>query len=121
MRCWRRNDSDTSIAQLKQPGDFGIATVNALNGEMVVTDGQVYRVSASGQARVVGDAETTPFAGVTYFAIEQETMLPEQTDFAGLRALIDKQLPSPNLFSAFRIVGRFKSMTPRSVPRQSKP
>lgn len=114
-------DGKATIGDLKRQGDLGIGTFDALDGEMVLLDGQVYRVSADGKAAVVPDQETTPFAGVTFFAADQEISVPPGTDFAAFRALVDKALPSPNLFYAIRLEGRFKSVSTRSVPRQSKP
>jgi acetolactate decarboxylase len=114
-------DGVATTGELKRQGDFGIGTFDALDGEMVLLDGQVYRVSADGKAAVVPDKETTPFAGVTFFAADQEITVPPGTDFDAFRALVDKALPSPNLFYAFRLEGRFKTVSTRSVPRQSKP
>lgn len=114
-------DGETSIATLKKYGDFGIGTFDALDGEMVVLDGRVYRVAADGQARIVAEHETTPFAVLTSFVPEQQLDIPRQTDLNGFRGLVDKALPSANLFYALRLEGRFKTMTTRSVPRQRKP
>lgn len=110
-----------SIETLKSKGDLGIGTFDALDGEMVVLDGQVYRVSSDGRAAVVSNQETTPFAGVTFFAPEQEILVPPGTDLEAFRSLVDAAVPSPNLFYAFRLDGHFKTVSTRSVPRQSKP
>ncbi len=114
-------DGVTSIGSLKQYGDFGIGTFDALDGEMVVLDGTVYRVSADGRAAVVLDSETTPFATLTTFVADQQVEVPPQTDLRGFRSLVDVALPSANLFYAFRLEGHFKTMMTRSVPRQNKP
>lgn len=114
-------DGKATIGDLKRQGDLGIGTFDALDGEMVLLDGQVYRVSADGKAAIVPDKETTPFAGVTFFAADQEISVPPGTDFSAFCALVDKSLPSPNLFYAIRLEGRFKTVSTRSVPRQSKP
>lgn len=114
-------DGVATIGSLKSQGDLGIGTFDALDGEMVLLDGQVYRVSADGTAAIVPDQETTPFASLTMFDADQTIAVPPGTDYAGLRALVDKAVPSPNLFYAFRLEGRFTSLSTRSVPRQSKP
>lgn len=114
-------DGETSIGSLNQYGNFGIGTFDALDGEMVIVDGTVYRVSTDGRATVVPTAETTPFATLTFFVADRQIEIPSQTDLNRFRSLVDAALPSANLFYAFRLNGHFKTMTTRSVPRQSKP
>jgi len=114
-------DGVIPVSKLKQQGDFGIGTFDSLDGEMIVVDGQVLRVSADGRARVVADNETTPFASVTHFDAEQQLQLPADTTLTSLKTLIAKTGLSPNLFHAFHLKGSFNSVATRSVPRQVKP
>ncbi|MGD9849308.1 MAG: acetolactate decarboxylase [Desulfuromonas sp.] len=114
-------DGVVSIADLRQQGDLGIGTFHSLDGEMVVLEGQVYRIDASGQARQVPDSETSPFASVTHFAPEQQQLLPSGTDLAELPQRLSALGLSPNHFYALRLDGHFRSVHTRSVPRQQKP
>ena len=114
-------DGVVPIKTLKQQGDMGIGTFDGLDGEMIVVDGQVFRVSADGRASIVTDDETTPFASVTNFTSEQQFPLPLATNYASLKKLIAETNLSPNLFHAFRLEGSFNRVTTRSVPRQEKP
>lgn len=114
-------DGVMPIKDLKQQGNLGIGTFDCLDGEMIVVDGQVFRVSADGRARIVADDETTPFASVTNFAAEQHLQLPLSTTYDSLKTLITETGLSPNLFHAFRLEGKFNKVSTRSVPRQLKP
>lgn len=114
-------DGVATVGSLKQQGTLGIGTFDSLDGEMVVVDGTVYRVSADGRVAQVSDDETSPFATVTTFEAEQKIPLATGMDFKKLPALIADAGLSPNLFYAFRLEGRFKAVTTRSVPRQVKP
>ena len=114
-------DGVAGVGGLKSYGDLGIGTFDGLDGEMVVLDGQVYRVGADGRAMVVAADETTPFATVTFFKSDRDIGVPAGTDFAGFQALVDASLTSANLFHAFRAEGRFKTLRTRSVPKQKKP
>jgi len=114
-------DGVTTMEDLKRQGDFGIGTFDGLDGEMLVVDGLVYRVSADGSAHIVADNETTPFASVTNFAAQQQLSLPAGSTQEDLNKLIGKAGLSPNLFYAFRLDGFFDLVTTRSVPRQNKP
>jgi acetolactate decarboxylase len=114
-------DGVATVGSLKAQGDLGIGTFDALDGEMVVLEGNIYRVRSDGRAVVVPDGETTPFAAVTFFKPDREMAVPAGTDFDVFRALVDGAAPSANLFHAIRLEGRFKAVRTRSVPRQHKP
>jgi acetolactate decarboxylase len=114
-------DGVATVGSLKGQGDLGVGTFDALDGEMVVVDGKIFRVRSDGRALPVPDGESTPFAAVTFFRPDRELPVPTGTDLKSFTALADASEPSANLFYAFRLEGRFKTMRTRSVPRQEKP
>jgi acetolactate decarboxylase len=114
-------DGKVSMQQLKQYGDTGIGTLDALDGEMVMVDGTVYRVSADGTVQVPVPTETTPFAAVTFFDADQEKVLPSGISMQELEKEIDAILPTPNLIYVIKIEGTFKRVQTRSVPKQTRP
>ncbi|MEI8314766.1 MAG: acetolactate decarboxylase [Verrucomicrobiota bacterium] len=114
-------DGDMTIATLKHHGDFGIGTFNALDGEMLALDGQFYQIRSDGHVYPAPDDMRTPFATVLFFHTARSLIL---TNIASLHALeqeLDRQLPSPNAFHAFRLEVEIESAKTRSVPRQEKP
>lgn len=111
-------DGVADVGSLKDLGDLGIGTFDALDGEMILLDDQVYRVRDDGRAVIVPDEETTPFAAVTFFAPDREISVPPGTDLASFPSLV---APSANLFHAFLVEGRFSAVRTRSVPEQQKP
>ncbi len=60
-------DGNMTIGELKDYGDFGLGTFNALYGEMIELDGKVYQIKADGVAYLVYDSMKTPFSTVTIF------------------------------------------------------
>ncbi len=114
-------EGTTTIAELCRNGDFGIGTFDRLDGEMIVLDGRCYRLRADGTAGEADLATRTPLAAVTYFHGEYDWRMTEPVDAAGLRTLIDKWLPSPNLFYAVRVDGHFDHMVTRMLPEQHRP
>lgn len=114
-------DGTMSIGELRSNGDFGIGTFDRLNGEMLVLDGTVYRVRSDGGVDVVPVSDTTPFAAVTHFEPEFRFEVAGDLDFMAFQQWLDAQLPTPNMFYAICIEGRFRFMKTRSVPAQSKP
>jgi acetolactate decarboxylase len=114
-------DGNLAVGELKKRGDFGVGTFDALDGEMVMLDGRVYRVRADGKAEPVGDEETTPFATVTSFEADHTGSLEGPFDLAHLEEMLDKVLPTKNIPYAVKIEGTFARVKTRSVPRQTKP
>ncbi len=114
-------DGETTLGSLREKGDFGLGTFNTLNGEMVLLDGEFYRVTASGAVERPGADTLTPFAAVTFFEADRVVPLEKGLDFARFAAKTDKLLPTPNIFYAIKITGLFQSVKTRSVPAQQKP
>jgi len=114
-------DGEMTCAQLKEHGDLGLGTFNALDGEMVVVDHQVYQVTSDGVASLVDDGARIPFAVVTYFESDQRFEVAGSIDCEQLKARLDSVLPTPNIPHAIRVTGSFAAVTTRSVPRQDKP
>ena len=110
-----------TVVELKRHGDLGLGTFDALNGEMVVVDGRVYQVKNDGKAYLAPDTEKTPFAAVTFFNPRQSLPMEAVASLAALEKVLDAALPSFNIFYALKAEGRFREITVRSVPRQSRP
>lgn len=114
-------DGHLSCKQLVKHGDFGIGTFDRLDGEMVVLDGEVFQVKADGKVYRPAPSETTPFASVCPFDPDRSFSVDSETDFNGLKALLDQQFSNQNLFYAVKLTGTFSAMKTRSVPAQQKP
>ncbi len=111
-------EEDTTLAYLKKQGDFGLGTFNDLDGEMALLDGAAYQLRTDGLVHPVDDARKLPFACVTFFAPTTVESVEQDLDDAGFRSLLDRLLPSRNVFTAIRIDGRFPAVQVWSVPRQ---
>src|SRR4028118_2284329 len=86
----RRYDGDVDFAQLGGRGDFGLGTLEALDGEMVALDGGFYQVKADGRAYEIEPRARTPFAFVTFFEPTITRTLAAPTNFDGFCALLDR-------------------------------
>jgi len=114
-------DGQMTIGELLTHGDFGVGTFDALEGEMIVLDHQVYQARADGTVRLMPDGATTPFAAVVNFSADQIINRDGLTSCSGLQTQMDESAPNKNLFLAVRLDGTFPSMKVRSVPKQTKP
>ncbi len=112
-------DGPTTVGDLRKLGDFGLGTVNRLDGEMVALDGQFYQITADGVVRLLDESARTPFAAVASFEADASITVPHGTDFAALKATLDGGLPSKNNFYAIRIDASFPILRLRSVPAQT--
>ena len=110
-------ETNTTMADLKQRGDFGIGTFNDLDGELVVMDGVVYQLDIDGNAHRVSDDQKTPFACVCSFDPISTESVEGDYPYDAFNELLLSLLPSPNMLYAIRICGQFKHVRTRSVRR----
>jgi acetolactate decarboxylase len=104
-------DGDLTLGELLEQGDLGLGTVQALDGELIVLDGECF----------------TPFAVVCRFEAHVDEPLDGRHGLASITARVDEVAaehagdlgPAPIL--AVRIDGRFAQVDLRSVPRQAPP
>ncbi len=108
---------NTTMALLKEHGDFGLGTFNYLDGEMVVLDGNVYQVRSDGEVYNVKDDEESPFACVTFFSPDTFDDIEEDHTPKGFYVLLNTLIPSENMLYAIRIDGSFSHVKTRAVPR----
>lgn len=114
-------DGFVTIGELKKHGDIGLGTFDMLDGEMIVLDGEVYRINSEGKVTKVSDEVTTPFAEVTMFDEDTSQMLTSIDSIDTLQKQLDKLITNTDLFYVFRIDAEFDYIKTRSVPKQEKP
>lgn len=114
-------DGDITIGELKERGDFGIGTFNALDGEMAAINGQFFQILSDGSVRISNDSLKSPFAAVLFFKADTSFKNLTAFDFGALSSTLDSLLVENNRIYAFKVSGTFSKIKVRSVPRQSKP
>jgi acetolactate decarboxylase len=111
-------EENIPLSEIRRHGDFGLGTFDDLDGEMVMVEGDCYQITADGQAHKVPADRHTPFAVVTFFKPTFRVDFEEAMNYDTFLSRIDDLLPSPNLFYAIRVSGRFSYVRARSVPKQ---
>jgi acetolactate decarboxylase len=109
------------IPELLRCGDFGLGTLDHLDGELIVLDGRAYQVRGDGVVVEVRSDRSTPFAVVTPFEPDGEFPCPRVGNLSDLDAQLDNALGQKNNIVAVRVDARFASVTLRSVHRQEPP
>ena len=114
-------EGHATLAELMKHGDFGMGTIEPLDGELAILDGVAYQIAYNGTVRVLPGSTRTPFASVAFFKPDRTTPLDRIPTLGEMERRLDASLPSPNFFYALRVDGRFSFVKTRSVPRQSRP
>lgn len=114
-------EGSATISELKTHGDFGLGTLEGLDGETIVLDGKFYQIKGDGVAYPVTDNSKTPFSVVTFFRRERSLRLTGQMTYQELQQQLDKQLPTLNLPYAIRLQGTFSALKVRSSDKQTPP
>ncbi|MEZ5117031.1 MAG: acetolactate decarboxylase [Candidatus Nanopelagicales bacterium] len=100
------------------PGSIGLGTFNGLDGEAVVVDGRLYRVTTAGTPVPVPRSVRTPFLQTVRFQPQATARVPRGTACADLGVLVDRLARTTRGVVAVRVEGRFSDLVTRSVPRQ---
>jgi len=114
-------DGKMTLKDLKYHGDFGLGTLNGIDGELVLLDGTAYHVAAGGKANIPDDSSEIPFATAAFFEEDSILKLDRIASLEALNETVDQSLPSKNIFYAIRIDGRFSYVKARAIPKQNEP
>lgn len=114
-------DGQMTLDQLCKHGNFGIGTFDALDGELIMLDHQVYQARTDGTVNLMPANATTPFASVVNFMPDMTPCLKSVLTEKTFQTAVDELAPNQNLFIAVRFDGYFTSMKVRSVAKQEKP
>ena len=114
-------EGDTTLAELLRLGDLGLGTIQQLDGELIVFDGRAWSAAADGSIRELSPDTLTPFAVVTHFEATVTAEITEPLALAELHTRIDQLSPGGSPVVAVRVDGEFRSLSLRSVEKQSPP
>ncbi|MEI7692738.1 MAG: acetolactate decarboxylase, partial [Actinomycetes bacterium] len=117
----RKYDGDATIGELLAAGDLGVGTLNGLDGELIIVDGEAWQAPAEGPVRRVRDDELTPFAVVTRFITDEIVEIESPLEHAELIALMEQHAPPKSGCDAVRVDGIFPALHLRTVDAQTKP
>ncbi|MEL7162315.1 MAG: acetolactate decarboxylase, partial [Bacteroidota bacterium] len=98
-----------------------VGSYTRLDGELVMLDGVPYQVTEDGRVSVPHDTTKIVYANATHFQRDGGFSVNETVGYDGLRVLINEQLPSQNMFYAFRIHGNFQRIKCGGLNEQTPP
>ena len=101
-------------------GDHGLGTVDRLDGELVVVDGEPWRVDWHGVATLMPPETRTPFVVVSTLE-SPRTMRVQDASREQVVDMIESLVDDPGAVVSVRLEGSFTSVLVRSVPPQEPP
>ncbi len=112
-----------TVDRLLEHGDFGIGTVEGIDGEMIILDGTAYRAGTDLVPKEVPSGTMIPFAMVTRFSTDAISVMADIDDYDELKDLYGGMAdrPRPRVAVAVMLEAEFDSITIRSVPGQQVP
>lgn len=114
-------EGDLTFGELAAHGDFGIGTLQQLDGEMIALDGTFYAARADGGVSTIPPDIRTPFAVVIPWRTDREMAFEHLSTLEALGASIDRAVPPDGNILAIRVDGHFSRVQARSVPKQCPP
>lgn len=113
-------DGVATLEEALAGGDHGLGTVDRLDGELVVVDGEPWRVDALGNADLLPMDTRTPFVVVSSMPSPTKMTLRDCTR-EQVQAAIEDLVADPGAIVSVRLEGSFDQVLVRSVPAQEPP
>jgi acetolactate decarboxylase len=113
-------DGVATLAEALAGGDHGLGTVDHLDGELVVVDGEPWRVDWHGTAELMPPETRTPFAIVSTLESPM-TQRIQDVDLDQVKIIVEQLVGDPGAIVSVRLEGSFNRVLVRSVKPQVPP
>lgn len=109
-------DGMATVKKIKSEGNMGLGTFARLDGEMIILDGNVYKVAKDGKVTLQDDNVQSPFYAVTSFDPDiTKKITKNDLTLESLKKEMDQLRTRNDLPYAIIIKGKFKAIKVRSV------
>jgi acetolactate decarboxylase len=114
-------DGDVTLGEILEHGDLGLGTLDGLDGELIVLDGQAWKARLDCTLERPALSAKSPYAVVVAFTPGAPIELHGPFGESELEAQLGERVTAATRPTAVRIDGRFADLHVRSVPRQQPP
>ncbi len=114
-------DGDVTLEELLAHGDLGLGTLNGLDGELIVVDGEAFKAELDGTLTRPDKRSRTPYAVVVQFTPGRAEHFTDSLSGEAVEHRLWAGAAPPRGPEAIRIEGSFETVSVRSVPRQTPP
>ncbi|MFS7192140.1 acetolactate decarboxylase [Serratia proteamaculans] len=104
------------VSHICSHGNFGIGCPDAMEGEMLINNGECYVAPAGRQPRLMGQDEKVAFAQMAWFEPSICLHVTGIRDKDRLTEILLEQAQTSNLFIGFRLTGTFSTVKIRQPP-----
>ncbi|EKK7729359.1 MULTISPECIES: acetolactate decarboxylase [Klebsiella/Raoultella group] len=104
------------VSQICSHGNFGLGCPDAMEGEMLINEGECYVAPAGRQPRLMGQDEKVAFAQMAWFEPSHCLSVSDIRDKDRLAEILIEQAETANLFIGFRLKGTFSTVKIRQPP-----
>jgi len=108
---------DLTVAKIKENGDFGLGTFNMVDGEMVISNGNVYQVKTDGTVNNMSNNIESPFVVTKFFSSDTTIALPNNIALDSVKIILQDLVDKYNVPLAIKMDAKFKTLISRSVNR----
>lgn len=114
-------DGDVSVSDILEHGDLGLGTLNGLDGELIVIDGEAWKADRDCTLTRVPGSCRTPYAVVVSFSPGAPVALEGPLHYGELERAVRHRLRDVASPAAIRLDGSFERVRVRSVMKQQRP
>jgi acetolactate decarboxylase len=114
-------DGDVTLEEVLEHGDLGLGTLDGLDGELIVLDGEAWKAELDCTLTRPQRSAKTPYAVVVPFSPDAPIALRGPFGEDELEARLGERVTRAERPTAIRIDGSFAELHVRSVPRQEPP
>jgi acetolactate decarboxylase len=114
-------DGDVTLGEILEHGDLGLGTLDGLDGELIVLDGEAWKARLDCTLERPPLSAKSPYAVVVPFTAGEPVELRGPFAESELEARLGERVTAATRPTAVRIDGRFADLHVRSVPRQQPP
>jgi acetolactate decarboxylase len=114
-------DGDVTLEELLRHGDLGLGTLNGLDGELIVIDGEAFKAELDCTLSRPDKQSRTPYAVVVSFDPGRCEQFPGPLHRVALERRLWEGAELPRGPEAVRIDGSFDTVRVRSVSKQARP
>lgn len=109
----------TLVTDLTKQGDFGLGTLDCLQGELILCNGVIYSANSDGVISTIDNNATTPFATVTYFTEKKSIHTNKNLSFEDMKLKLSQHMPKANKPYAIHCQGKFSEILVRALLPQA--
>ena len=114
-------NASITVAQLKGIGNFGIGTFDGFDGEAVLLNGVVYRITSTGKIVLPDDPTKLLFGSCMLFDVEKRYTMRNVASYADFQQALQSSFLTNLYIRAIHVEGTFNSIRVSCTEKQKPP